>query len=70
MRDGRLVLTGYWTGIRGRRFVRPTLMLTSGRDPHRLLASIEDKPWAAEEGRLWRAVFPWELQGADWRTSS
>lgn len=55
--DGELVVTGRWSGVRGVRFVRPTL---TGPDGARLLASLDDKPWAADEGTEWRAAFPRE----------
>jgi hypothetical protein len=51
-------LTGRWFGVRGRRFVRPTLILAAGDDRHRLLADMAHKPWAAEEGADWVAAFP------------
>jgi hypothetical protein len=57
----RLELRGRWYGVRGRRFMRPTLTLRSGLGPRRLLADLEQKPWTAEEAELWLAVFPWEL---------
>src|SRR5580700_7198939 len=56
--DNRLVLTGRWYGVRGRRFVRPSLSLVSGEDKLRALADLEHKPWAAEEGEEWHAAFP------------
>ncbi len=58
--DGRLELTGRWFGVRGRRFVRPTLTLVADGRPHRLLADLEHKPWPAEDGAEWRAAFPWD----------
>ncbi|MEA2183176.1 MAG: hypothetical protein QOF69_2361, partial [Solirubrobacteraceae bacterium] len=57
--DGRLVISGHWSGVRGMRFVRPTLV-ASGR---RALATLEHKPWAPTPGKPWTAAFPWE--GAD-----
>jgi len=62
--DGRLRLTGRWFGVRGRRFVRPTLTPLGGRDVSRVLADLEHKPWAAEDGEPWEAAFPWERDGA------
>ena len=57
--DGVLTLTGSWTGVRGMRFVRPTLTTSSPEGvPQRLLASLDDKPWTAAEGEPWRAAFP------------
>ena len=63
---GRLVLTGRWHGVRGMRFVRPTLVL----DDRELLATLEHKPWAVFDDVPWTAAFPWaeddapELAGA------
>src|SRR5690348_5732647 len=59
----RLELSGRWFGIRGRRFFRPTLTLSTGRERHRLLADLEHKPWPAEDRRLWHATFAWKLDG-------
>jgi hypothetical protein len=57
---GRLELEGEWTGVRGMRFVRPALIVHAGGGERTLLALLEDKPWPAEEGRSWRAAFPWD----------
>jgi hypothetical protein len=43
--------------VRGRRFVRPTLTLTHKGTEVRALADLEHKPWAAEDGEVWRAAF-------------
>jgi hypothetical protein len=58
-RDGErgLEVRGRWSGVRGRRFVRPTLTLRIDGAKHRLLADLEHKPWAAEEGEEWVALF-------------
>ncbi len=50
---------GRWYGVRGHRFVRPALILSdsSGAERRRLLAELDDKPWAAEDGESWRAAF-------------
>ncbi len=61
--DGHLTLSGRWFGVRGRRFVRPTLMLEVSGERMRALADLADKPWAAEDGQLWRASFPWGKRG-------
>lgn len=53
--DGELVVSGRWSGVRGMRFVRPTL---TDPDGGRMLAKLDDKPWAAQEGDEWRAAFP------------
>ena len=55
----RLQLTGVWYGVRGLRFVRPTLMLRAEGVSRRLLATLDHKPWAAEDGAPWLAEFPW-----------
>jgi len=59
--DGdRLELSGRWFGVRGRRFVRPTLALIVEGGRSRALADLEHKPWAPEDGRAWHAAFPWD----------
>jgi hypothetical protein len=55
--DGRCELSGRWFGVRGRRFIRPTLTLRSAGDELRLLADLEHKPWAARDGEPWFAAF-------------
>ena len=61
--DGQIELAGRWFGVRGRRFVRPTLTPLSGRDMSRVLADLEHKPWAPEDGGEWLAAFPWQRNG-------
>src|SRR4051794_5429237 len=56
----RLEVAGRWSGVRGMRFVRPTLILRDEGDRRRLLALLEHKPWAAMDGEEWVAAFPWE----------
>lgn len=57
--DGdRYELVGRWSGVRGRRFIRPTLTLLADGHPVRLLADLAHKPWAAEDGQSWTAAFP------------
>src|SRR3954462_9391742 len=46
----RIEIVGHWTGLHGRRFMRPTLVLKGEGDPKRLLALLEHKPWAASDG--------------------
>jgi hypothetical protein len=59
--DGRCEIRGRWSGVRGRRFMRPALtVLVDGRRV-RLLADLEHKPWAAEDGQPWLAEFPCEF---------
>jgi hypothetical protein len=63
-RDGdQLLLSGRWFGVRGRRFVRPSLTLGTGESRRRALADLEHKPWAANEGELWEAAFSIEFNG-------
>jgi hypothetical protein len=50
-------VAGRWFGVRGRRFVRPTLTLRQKGAPVRALADLEHKPWAAEDGEVWTAAF-------------
>ncbi|MGZ4322008.1 MAG: hypothetical protein ACXVHJ_08175, partial [Solirubrobacteraceae bacterium] len=62
--DDRVEISGRWFGVRGRRFIRPTLtVVTDGRGA-RALADLEHKPWAAEDGQPWQAAFACELEGA------
>jgi hypothetical protein len=58
--DDRLELSGRWYGVRGRRFVRPTLTLMAGEEEVRALADLEHKPWAAQDGADWNAAFTCE----------
>lgn len=60
----RVTITGRWFGVRGRRFVRPTL--TAGRDGSgaRALADLEHKPWSAEDGEPWTAAFALDADAA------
>ena len=60
--DGdRLEVAGRWYGLRGHRFVRPVLVVQAADDEQRrLLAVLDHKPWAAEDGDEWIAAFPWE----------
>jgi hypothetical protein len=61
--DDRLEVSGRWYGLRGHRFVRPALTVEvdeDGDDRRRLLADLEHKPWAADDGTDWIAAFPWE----------
>src|SRR5438067_2152024 len=57
----RLEIAGRWSGIRGRRFVRPSLVLFDGEtERRRLLAVLDHKPWMADDGDEWIAAFPWK----------
>jgi hypothetical protein len=59
----RLEVEGTWSGVRGVRFVRPALVVgpaAAGGAERTLLATLDHKPWPAEEGRPWVAAFPWD----------
>ena len=56
--DACIEVRGRWSGVRGRRFMRPTLTAVAGGREQRILALLDDKPWIAEEGEIWRATFP------------
>jgi hypothetical protein len=58
---GELVLSGRWSGVRGMRFVRPTLTVGT----RRLLATLEHKPWAPDADGPWLAAFPWSGDEVD-----
>ncbi len=65
--EDRLEVRGRWFGVRGRRFVRPTLLLRADGTPRRALADLEHKPWFAEDGEPWEAVFSCGVDGAEVR---
>jgi hypothetical protein len=56
----RIELVGVWSGLRGRRFIRPTLVLEAEGERKRLLATLEHKPWTADDGEQWTAAFAWD----------
>src|SRR4051794_15849118 len=56
----RLEIAGRWFGVRGRRFVRPVLNVRLPGGRRRLIALLEHKPWAPDEGEAWIAAFAWE----------
>src|SRR4051794_27092726 len=56
----RLVVRGRWFGLRGHRFMRPALVVEAGEERRRLLALLEHKPWAADDGEPWVAAFAWQ----------
>ena len=58
--DDRLEVIGRWHGLRGHRFVRPVLEVQVGDEQRRMLALLEHKPWAADDGEEWIAAFAWE----------
>lgn len=63
--ERRLELSGRWSGVRGRRFIRPTLTLISAHKRTRLLAELDHKPWTAEDGMDWVAAFALPEPGED-----
>ena len=65
--DERLVVVGRWFDLRGHRFMRPalTVEVEGEGDDRRLLADLEHKPWAADEGNDWIAAFPWDGRPAE-----
>jgi hypothetical protein len=63
--DDRLEVAGRWYGVRGLRFVRPSLTVQTNDGERNLLALLEHKPWAAQEGEAWVAAFPWQGDSPD-----
>lgn len=63
--DDRVEVSGRWYGVRGRRFIRPTLTVDAEGHGCRALADLEHKPWAAEDGQPWEAAFVCSLDGAE-----
>lgn len=63
--DELFVVEGCWYGVRGRRFIRPSLTVTVEGNETRLLADLADKPWAADDGEPWKAAFPSALDIVD-----
>jgi hypothetical protein len=58
--DERLEISGRWYGLRGHRFMRPTLHVRVGdRRRRRMIAVLDHKPWAPEEDGPWIAAFAW-----------
>ncbi len=62
----RIEVNGRWFGVRGRRFIRPSLTLVADEEQRRLLADLDHKPWAAEDGEPWLATFPFENDEDHW----
>jgi hypothetical protein len=58
--DDRIEVAGRWFGLRGHRFLRPTLDVEVDGHHRRLLALLEHKPWAADDGDEWVAAFSWQ----------
>jgi hypothetical protein len=65
--EDRLEVRGRWFGVRGRRFVRPTLLLEADGERRRALADLEHKPWFAQDGEPWEASFRCGVDGAEVR---
>src|SRR4029453_8542357 len=61
----RLELVGRWSGLRGHRFLRPTLDVEVDGERRRMLADLEHKPWAPEDGQDWIAAFTWRGDPGD-----
>jgi hypothetical protein len=62
--DACLEIRGRWFGVRGRRFMRPTLTAVADGRERRLLAVLDHKPWIPLEGEAWLAAFPWSADAA------
>ena len=56
----RVEVSGHWLGLRGRHLVRPVLWLHRGESRERLVAVLDHKPWAADDGEPWLAAFKWK----------
>jgi hypothetical protein len=56
----RLEVSGRWYGVRGHRFMRPALTVEAQDGRRRMLADLDHKPWAAQDGEEWLAAFPWD----------
>jgi hypothetical protein len=63
--DDHYELEGRWSGVRGRRFIRPTLTVLADDQAIRMLADLAHKPWAAEDGQRWVAAFPCRFEARD-----
>jgi hypothetical protein len=61
----RVEVVGRWFGVRGRRFIRPTLYVDVDGEPRRILAVLDHKPWAVESGEEWVAAFAWQGEPVD-----
>src|SRR2546421_3769717 len=65
----RIEIAGLWTGLRGRRFIRPTLILKGQGEPKRLLAVLDHKPWAVDNRSEWVAAFPWKGEPVEFESA-
>ncbi len=61
----RLELVGRWSGLRGHRFLRPTLDVQVDGERRRMLAVLDHKPWAPAEAQDWVAAFTWRGEPAN-----
>ena len=61
----RVEVVGRWFGVRGRRFIRPTLQVEVDGERRRMLAVLDHKPWAVEDGQDWVAAFDWQGEPVD-----
>ena len=61
----RVELVGRWSGLRGHRFLRPTLDVLVNGERRRMLADLEHKPWAPKDGQDWVAAFTWRGEPAN-----
>ncbi len=59
----RVEIFGRWDGVRGRRFIRPTLSFPGGT---RVLAELADKPWMPGEDGAWRVAFQMSPPPPSW----
>src|SRR5690349_2557949 len=60
LQDGaRLTVRGRWLGVRGQRFMRPTLHVRVGDRERRVIAVLDHKPWAPDAAGAWIAAFAW-----------
>ena len=60
--EDRLEVRGRWFGVRGQRFMRPTLHVRagdSGGRRRRMIAVLDHKPWAPDDDGVWIAAFVW-----------
>src|SRR5438552_3309993 len=67
--DGRIEVTGVWSGLRGVRFLRPTLVVGGAGQQRRLLAVLDHKPWAPHEAGQWVAAFDWRGEPVEIETA-
>jgi hypothetical protein len=63
--EDRLEVGGRWYGVRGRRFMRPSLTPGAEGRGSRTLALLDHKPWAASDGTPWVAAFQWDGDPAE-----